>query len=63
MSIEITSTPARTTRAARSSSFWAFIVTGVAIFMVSLDNLVVATALPAIRAGLGAGPRGSGVDR
>jgi EmrB/QacA subfamily drug resistance transporter len=58
MSTEITSAPAGTTRAARSSSFWAFLVTGVAIFMVSLDNLVVTTALPAIRVGLGAGLEG-----
>jgi EmrB/QacA subfamily drug resistance transporter len=58
MSIEIARTPAGTPRAARSGGFWAFLVTGVAIFMVSLDNLVVTTALPAIRAGLGAGLEG-----
>ncbi|HEY3200549.1 MAG TPA: MFS transporter, partial [Actinomycetes bacterium] len=58
MGIKITSTPAKTASADQSRSFWAFLVTGVAIFMVSLDNLVVTTALPAIRTGLGAGLEG-----
>jgi EmrB/QacA subfamily drug resistance transporter len=39
----------------RSRLLWTFIVTSVASFMVSLDNLVVTTALPNIRAHLHAG--------
>ncbi len=39
---------------ARAMTFWTFVVTSVAIFMVSLDNLVVTTALPVIKADLGA---------
>jgi EmrB/QacA subfamily drug resistance transporter len=35
--------------------FWTFVVTTLAAFMVSLDNLVVTTALPSIREALGAG--------
>jgi EmrB/QacA subfamily drug resistance transporter len=38
----------------RASTIWTFIVASVAIFMVSLDNLVVTTALPVIKADLGA---------
>ncbi len=38
----------------RSNAFWTFIVTSVALFMVALDNLVVTTALPVIKADLGA---------
>ena len=30
-------------------SIWAFVITSVALFMASLDNLVVTTALPSIR--------------
>jgi EmrB/QacA subfamily drug resistance transporter len=52
-----TSTSADPAKAPRRT-FWAFLVTGVAIFMVSLDNLVVTTALPSIREGLGAGLEG-----
>ncbi|RZS86804.1 EmrB/QacA subfamily drug resistance transporter [Motilibacter rhizosphaerae] len=37
---------------------WTFVVTSLAAFMVSLDNLVVSTALPSIRADLGAGLEG-----
>ena len=37
---------------------WTFIVTSVALFMASLDNLVVTTALPSIRAHLHAGLEG-----
>src|SRR5215472_3178114 len=33
----------------KSRSIWAFVVTSVALFMASLDNLVVTTALPSIR--------------
>jgi EmrB/QacA subfamily drug resistance transporter len=41
--------------AARRSLIWTFVVTTLAAFMVSLDNLVVTTALPSIREALGAG--------
>ena len=34
---------------ARSRILWSFAVTAVALFMVTLDNLVVTTALPVIR--------------
>src|SRR5215204_2944622 len=37
---------------------WAFVITGTTTFMVSLDNLVVTMALPAIREGLGANLEG-----
>src|SRR5262252_8790627 len=33
----------------RSRSIWTFVITSVALFMASLDNLVVTTALPSIR--------------
>src|SRR5712671_5463211 len=36
-------------------TLWAFILTSFAAFMVTLDNLVVTTALPVIRHDLGAG--------
>src|SRR5881275_2927038 len=36
----------------RSRTIWTFVVTSVALFMAQLDNLVVTTALPAIRANL-----------
>ena len=39
---------------ARAMTFWTFVVTSVAVFMVSLDNLVVTTALPVIKADLDA---------
>ncbi|MCT2592201.1 DHA2 family efflux MFS transporter permease subunit [Streptomyces sp. N2-109] len=39
----------------RGSAVWALIITGVASFMAALDNLVVTTALPAIRDDLGGG--------
>ena len=38
----------------RRSTIWTFAITSIALFMVSLDNLVVTTALPVIRADLGA---------
>ena len=38
----------------RASTIWTLIVTSLAVFMVSLDNLVVTTALPVIKADLGA---------
>ena len=37
----------------RSSTLWTFAITAIALFMVSLDNLVVTTALPVIRRDLG----------
>ena len=36
------------------ATLWTFAITSVALFMVSLDNLVVTTALPVIRTDLGA---------
>ena len=47
---------------ARAATFWTFVVTSVAVFMVSLDNLVVTTALPVIRQDLGATLAAAGVD-
>jgi EmrB/QacA subfamily drug resistance transporter len=38
----------------RSHALWTFMVTAIALLMVTLDNLVVTTALPVIRAELGA---------
>jgi EmrB/QacA subfamily drug resistance transporter len=37
----------------RSTALWTFAITAIALFMVALDNLVVTTALPVIRADLG----------
>jgi EmrB/QacA subfamily drug resistance transporter len=42
----------------RTSAAWTFVVTAIALFMVTLDNLVVATALPVIRVDLHAGIEG-----
>ncbi len=42
----------------RAVTIWTFVVTSVAIFMVSLDNLVVTTALPVIKHDLGASLQG-----
>src|SRR4051812_3318846 len=39
----------------RARTIWTFVVTSIALFMVTLDNLVVSTALPSIRVDLGAG--------
>src|SRR5437588_10570014 len=39
-------------------AFWTYLVTGVAVFMVSMDNLVVTNALPVIRVDLGTGLEG-----
>ncbi len=44
--------------ATRNRTLWTFIVTSTALFMASLDNLVVTTALPSIRAHLHAGLEG-----
>src|SRR5215210_7049724 len=50
--------PASGGRAGRRPALAAFGITSVALFMVTLDNLVVTTALPAIRADLHAGLEG-----
>src|SRR5215813_9279981 len=39
-------------------TFWTYLVTGVAVFMVSMDNLVVTNALPVIRQELHTGLEG-----
>ena len=36
----------------RSNTVWTFVITSIALFMVSLDNLVVSTAIPVIRVDL-----------
>jgi EmrB/QacA subfamily drug resistance transporter len=38
----------------RTTTIWTFVITSVALFMAMLDNLVVTTSLPVIRADLGA---------
>jgi EmrB/QacA subfamily drug resistance transporter len=43
---------------ARTSALWTFAITSIALFMVTLDNLVVTMALPVIRADLGASIEG-----
>ena len=45
-------------RATSASARWAIVITGLALFMASLDNLVVTTALPVIRVHLHAGLSG-----
>src|SRR3982750_2867255 len=42
----------------RGRTIWTFAITSVAAFMVTLDNLVVTTALPVIRVDLGASIEG-----
>ena len=42
----------------RTSAIWTFAITSVALFMTTLDNLVVTTALPVIREDLHAGLSG-----
>src|SRR5438552_3324626 len=42
----------------RSRTLWTFAVTSLALVMVTLDNLVVTTALPVIRKDLGTGVEG-----
>ena len=42
----------------RRGAAWAVLITGLALFMASLDNLVVTTALPVIRVHLHAGLSG-----
>src|SRR5436190_14074919 len=39
----------------RTQTIWTFVITSLALFMVTLDNLVVTTALPVIRHDLHAG--------
>jgi EmrB/QacA subfamily drug resistance transporter len=51
-------TDGATAPSARSSAVWAIVITGLALFMASLDNLVVSTALPVIRVHLHAGLTG-----
>jgi EmrB/QacA subfamily drug resistance transporter len=54
-----TPTPATEVRGtAQSRAVWAVVITGLALFMASLDNLVVSTALPVIRIHLHAGLTG-----
>ncbi|MGH2370919.1 MAG: MFS transporter, partial [Chloroflexota bacterium] len=50
-------TPSKPDPTARrgSNAVWALIITSIASFMGALDNLVVTTALPAIREDLGGG--------
>ncbi len=50
--------PARPTRPAHQTATWAVILTGLALFMTSLDNLVVTFALPVIRERLHTGLAG-----
>src|SRR5215212_9685546 len=42
----------------RTSTIWTFAITSLALFMVTLDNLVVTTALPVIRTDLDSGLSG-----
>ena len=48
----------QTSRQTRSRAAWAIVITGIGLFMASLDNLVVTTALPVIREHLHAGLSG-----
>jgi len=41
-------------KAMKNRTLWTFVITSVALFMVTLDNLVVTTAIPVIRKDLGA---------
>jgi EmrB/QacA subfamily drug resistance transporter len=43
---------------ATGRAVWTFLITGLALFMVSLDSLIVTNALPSIRADLGTGLEG-----
>ena len=44
--------------AAPRRALWTYLVSGVAVFMVAMDNLVVTNALPVIRVDLGTGLEG-----
>src|ERR1041384_3193562 len=46
------------THTQKRSMIWTFAITSIALFMVTLDNLVVTTALPVIRTDLDAGIEG-----
>ena len=46
----------------RSQVIWTFAITSIALFMVTLDNLVVTTALPVIRHDLHANLSAARVD-
>src|ERR687886_2693007 len=48
----------RTEMTERTRTLWTFVITSIALFMVTLDNLVVTTALPVIRVDLGASIEG-----
>ena len=50
------------THKATQRCWWTFAITSLALFMVTLDNLVVTTALPVIRRDLHAGPQRPRVD-
>lgn len=54
--LRLVGTPERSRRRGRGG--WAVVITGMALFMASLDNLVVTTALPVIRVHLHAGLSG-----
>jgi hypothetical protein len=43
-------------------ALWALAITSVAVFMVTLDNLVVTTAIPVLREDLHAEPERASVD-
>ena len=47
----------------RTRTLWTFVITSIALFMVTLDNLVVTTALPVIRTDLDASLEQPRVDR
>src|SRR4051794_34831799 len=49
-----TTMPLSSSPAARPRAGWTFAIVSIALFMVTLDNLVVSTALPTIRVDLGA---------
>ena len=46
--------PATPSAGSKGAHIWALVLTGIGLFMVTLDNLVVTTALPVIRVDLGA---------
>src|SRR4051812_49346365 len=47
-----------THKVSKATTWWTFAITSAALFMVTLDNLVVTTALPVIRVDLRAGLSG-----
>jgi EmrB/QacA subfamily drug resistance transporter len=55
LTLPLSNTQCAPTRPTRYRGVWAVIITGLALFMASLDNLVVTTALPVIRVHLHAG--------